>query len=107
MPPTSASTGRPVDAEVGGIAAESLAPRRVGALMFPIAQRHVARVVLVTDEAIRQAQKSLWETLRIVAEPGGAAALAALLARRYRPEKSERVGVVVSGGNTIAVDFER
>jgi threonine dehydratase len=101
------AAGRPVDAEAGGIAADSLAPRRVGTLMFPIAQRHVERVVLVTDEAIRQAQKALWATLRIVAEPGGAAAFAAVLSRRYRPQPGERVGVMVSGGNTVAVDFER
>src|SRR5215469_1425111 len=60
------AAGRPVDAPAGGIAADSLAPRRVGELMFPIAQRHVARVVLVSEDAIRQAQKALWETLRIV-----------------------------------------
>ena len=101
------AAGRPVDAEVGGIAADSLAPRRVGELMFPIAQRHVARVVLVTEDAIRQTQKALWATLRIVAEPGGAAACAALLSGRYRPQAGERVGVLISGGNTTAVDFER
>ncbi len=99
--------GRPVDAPAGGIAADSLAPRRVGGLMFPIAQAHVDRVVLVTDDAIRQAQGALWSSLRIVAEPGGAAALAALLSRIYVPGPAERVGVVVSGGNTTAVDFER
>jgi threonine dehydratase len=101
------AAGRPVDAEAGGIAADSLAPRRVGTLMFPIAQRHVARVVLVTDEAIRQAQKALWAAVRVVAEPGGAAAFAAVLSGRYRPQPGERVGVVVSGGNTVAVDFDR
>lgn len=101
------AAGRPVDAEAGGIAADSLAPRRVGTLMFPIAQRHVARVVLVTDDAIQQAQKALWAAVRIVAEPGGAAAFAAVLSGRYRPQPGERVGVVVSGGNTVAVDFDR
>jgi len=99
--------GRPVDTESGGIAADSLAPRRVGELMFPIAQRYVDRVVLVTDEDIRNAQEALWSTLRIAAEPGGAAALAALLSGQYRPEADERVAVLVSGGNTTAVDFRR
>jgi len=99
--------GRPVDTESGGVAADSLAPRRVGELMFPIAQRYVNRVVLVTDEAIRNAQEALWWALRIVAEPGGAAALAALLSGQYRPEAEERVAVLVSGGNTTAVDFRR
>jgi threonine dehydratase len=101
------AAGRPVDAEAGGLAADSLAPRRVGELMFPIAQRYVSRVVLVTDEAIRHAQEALWKAVRVVAEPGGAAALAALLSGRYRPEPEERVGVLVSGGNTTAVDFSR
>ena len=99
--------GAPVDAPAGGVAADSLAPRQVGALMFPIAQAHVARVVLVSDEAIRAGQQRLWETVRIVAEPGGAAAFAALVSGAYAPAPGERVGVVVSGGNTIAVDFAR
>ena len=101
------AAGKPVDAEAGGIAADSLAPRRVGELMFPIARAHVARVVLVADAAIRRAQEALWETVRVVAEPGGAAAFSALLDRAYVPEPEERVGVVVSGGNTTAVDFGR
>jgi threonine dehydratase len=97
--------GRPVDAEAGGIAADSLAPKRVGEMMFPIAQTHVHRVVLVSDESIQQAQKALWKVLRIVAEPGGAAAFAALLSGRYQPHPGQRVGVLVCGGNTTAVDF--
>jgi threonine dehydratase len=101
------AAGRPVDAEVGGIAADSLAPQRIGELVFPIARDRVDRVVLVSDDAIRAAQQALWDVLRVVAEPGGAAAFAALLSGRYRPEKSERVAVVVCGGNTVAVDFER
>lgn len=99
--------GRPVDAEAGGIAAESLAPRRVGQLMFPIAQRHVDSVVLVSDDAICEAQQTLWKALRVVAEPGGAAAFAALTSGRYKPEEGEHVGVLVCGGNTSAVDFRR
>lgn len=97
--------GRPVDAETGSIAGDSLAPRRVGDLMFPIAQAHVDHVVLVSDAAIRHAQEALWATVRVVAEPGGAAALAGLLAGGYRPAPGERVGVLISGGNTTAVDF--
>ena len=99
--------GQPVDAPAGGIAADSLAPRRVGSLMFPIARAHVARVVLVSDEAIRNGQRALWEVARIVAEPGGAAALSAVVSGAYRPAPHERVGVVISGGNTTAVDFDR
>src|SRR5262245_44970145 len=97
--------GKLVDAPAGGLAADSLAPRRVGALMFPIAQTHIARVILVDDAAIRRAQEALWEALRVVAEPGGAAALSALVSGAYVPDPGERVGVVVSGGNTTAVDF--
>jgi threonine dehydratase len=98
--------GRPVDAPAGGIAADSLAPRRVGELMFPLAQKYAERVVLVEDQAIRDAQRTLWERLRIAAEPGGAAAFAALLSGRYVPSRGERVGVLVCGGNTAAVDFK-
>src|ERR1700722_13351593 len=98
--------GRPIDAPAGGIAADSLAPRQVGKLMFPIAQRHVAEAVLVSDDAIRDAQRRLWDVLRIAAEPGGTAALAALLCGRYRPAKGERVAVMLCGANTNAVDFE-
>jgi threonine dehydratase len=99
--------GKPVDAEAGGIAADSLAPRRVGELVFPIAKDFVDCVVLVGDDAIAKAQQALWDVTRIVAEPGGAAATAALLSGRYRPQPNERVGVMVSGGNTVAVDFNR
>jgi len=99
--------GRPVDAAAGGLAADSLAPRRVGELMFPLAQNYVERVALVSDDAIRSAQELLWKTLRIVAEPGGAAALAALLSGSYVPAANERVGVIICGGNTTAVDFTR
>ena len=99
--------GKPVDAPAGGIAADSLAPRRVGELMFPLAQRFVSHVALVSDDAIRAAQRALWNGLRVVAEPGGAAAFAALLSGAYRPQPNERVGVLVCGGNSTAVDFDR
>ena len=98
--------GRPVDAPAGGIAADSLAPRQVGALMFPIAQAHIAEAVLVSDDDIRNAQKAIWNGLRIVAEPGGAAAFAALLSGRYKPAPDERVAILVCGSNTTAVRFD-
>jgi threonine dehydratase len=100
------AAGRPVDAEAGGIAADSLAPRRVGELVFPLIQRHVHSTVLVTDDAIRDAQRLLWKSLRLVAEPGGAAALAALTSRRYQPAPNERIAVLICGGNTTAVKFD-
>lgn len=99
--------GRPVDVEVGGIAADSLGARRVGSLVFPVAREHVERVALVSDDAIREAQRALWDTLRQVLEPGGAAAFAALLSGAYRPAPGERVGVVLCGGNSTAVDLSR
>jgi threonine dehydratase len=99
--------GKPVDAPAGGIAADSLAPKQVGKLMFPLAQKYVEKVVLVEDDAIRASQKELWDRLRLVAEPGGAAAFAALLSKKFSPSKTERVGILVCGGNTAAVDFSR
>jgi threonine dehydratase len=101
------AAGHPVDAEAGGIAADSLAPKQIGAMVYPIAREHVAEVVLVEDEAIRAAQRALWDVIRVVGEPGGSAATAALLSGRYRPRAGECVGIVVSGGNTVAVDFDR
>jgi threonine dehydratase len=73
--------------------------------MFPIARAHVERVVLVSDEAIRRAQQALWNMARVVAEPGAAAGMAAVLEGAYAPAPDERVGVVISGANTTAVDF--
>jgi threonine dehydratase len=91
--------GRPVDAPAGGVAVDSLAPRRVGELMFPIAQQHVDRVLLVEDDDIVRAQQVLWDVFRIVVEPGGAAAFAAILTGRYTPSHDEHVVVVLCGGN--------
>jgi len=97
--------GKPVDAPAGGIAADSLAPRQVGKLMFPLARKYVEKVILVEDDEIQAAQRELWNRLRIAAEPGGAAAFAALLSGKYSPANAERVGVLVCGGNTTAVNF--
>lgn len=99
--------GRPVDAETGSIAIDSLAPRRVGEKTFGVIKDLVRQVVLVTDDAIRNAQDLLWETLRLVGEPGGCAALAAVLSGEYSPGPDEIVTVVISGANTTAVDFGR
>jgi len=98
--------GHPVDAEAGGLAADSLAPRRIGERLFPITQAYVAKTVLVTDAAIRQAQHALWRTLRLVVEPGGAAAFSALTSGAYKIKPGERVAVIISGGNTTAVNFD-
>ena len=96
---TALRAGRPVDAPAGGVAADALAPRRVGELMFPIAQSHVEQVVLVPDEAILDAQRVLWEAVRLAVEPAAATALAALRVGAYRPAADERVAVVISGAN--------
>lgn len=97
--------GAPVDAPAGGVAGDSLAPQRVGELVFPIVREHVSEVVLVADDDIVRAQQSLWDVVRVAAEPGGAAAFAALLSGRYRPRSGERVAVLVCGANTDAVRF--
>lgn len=98
--------GHPVDAEAGGLAADSLAPRRVGDRVFPIVAKYARQTVLVSDAAIADAQAMLWRALRIVAEPGGAAAFSAILSGAYRPVAGERVAVIISGGNTAAVNFD-
>jgi threonine dehydratase len=94
------AAGRPVQAPVGGVAADSLGARQSGALMFPIAQRFVSEAVLVPDAAILAAQRLLWDRFRLVAEPGGATALAALLSGAWVPPAGARVGIVVCGANT-------
>jgi threonine dehydratase len=90
----------------GGVAAESLAPRRIGEFVFPLISRFISNTVLVSDEAILDAQRRLWTSLRVVAEPGGAAALAALTSGQYTPGPEERVGVLICGGNTAIVNFK-
>lgn len=97
--------GHPVDSPAGGIAADSLAPKRVGELMFPLAQKFVEKVILVSDDDITLAQEALWSVLRTVTEPGGAAAFAALLSRRYQPAPGERVGILLCGANTAAINL--
>jgi threonine dehydratase len=99
--------GTPTDAAAGSIAADALAPRRVGDLMFPISQRYVSDVLLVDDQAIRRAQYALWQATRQVAEPAAAVGIAALMTGAYRPEPAERIAVVISGANTTPADFDK
>ncbi|HSS27646.1 MAG TPA: threonine/serine dehydratase [Usitatibacter sp.] len=97
--------GEPVDAPAGGVAADSLAPKRVGTLMFEFAKRHLT-TVLVSDDAIRDAQRALWKTMRVVAEPGGAAAFAGLASGAWKPQPTQKkIGILVCGANTTAVTF--
>ena len=97
--------GKPVDAPAEGIAADSLAPKRVGEMMFPIAEAFVERSILVSDDQIIAAQKALWDRVRIISEPGGAAAFAAILSGRYEPSAGERVAVLVCGANANPAKF--
>lgn len=97
--------GKPVDVSAGGLAADSLGAKRIGEHAFPLVRAHAAGSLLVGDGEIREAQRRLWSIARIVAEPGAAAGLAALLSGRYRPQAGERVGLIVCGANTTAVDF--
>jgi threonine dehydratase len=93
------AAGAPVDAPAGSIAVDALAPRRIGELVFPITEAYVEDVVLVDDDAIRAAQRTLWQTARIAAESAASVGVAALLAGAYKPAPGERVAVVISGAN--------
>ena len=97
----------PVEVAVGGVASDSLGARRIGDVPFEVARRHIAEALLVPDEAILEAQARLWDGLRILAEPGGAASLAALISGAYRARRGERVAVIVCGGNTGALPERR
>jgi threonine dehydratase len=94
------AAGRPADVTPSGYAVDSLGASRVGALVFPIAQAAVDHVALVEDADIARAQGWLWNELRLITEPGGATALAALLSGAYVPAPAERVGIIVCGANT-------
>ena len=92
--------GRPVDVKISGIAADALGASRIGVPNFEVAQKLVRQSVLVDDDAVRRAQRALWEDLHIVAEPSGATGLAALMAGAYRPGPTERVATLICGANT-------
>jgi threonine dehydratase len=91
--------GRPADAPAGSVAADALAPRRVGELVFPITESFVEDVVLVDDASILAAQRGLWQALRIAAEPAAAVGVAALLTGAYKPAPGEHVAIVITGAN--------
>ena len=101
------AAGAPVEVTPSGIAADLLGASRIGALSFAIARHSVDSVSLVSDADIRQAQAWLWDTVRIVSEPGGATAVAALLSGAYRPDEGERVAAIVCGANTDPESFAR
>ncbi|WP_430514162.1 pyridoxal-phosphate dependent enzyme [Pannonibacter phragmitetus] len=91
--------GEPVEVPVSGSAVDSLGARRVGDLTFAISARCVERIVIVRDDEVMAAQQKLWRGLQLVAEPGGAAAFAALLCGAYVPQRGERIGILLCGGN--------
>jgi threonine dehydratase len=93
------AAGQPVDVEVGGLAASSLGAARIGELAWA-ARGSVARSIVVADDDVRAAQRALWAGARLIAEPGGATALAALTSGAYVPAHDERVAVLVCGANT-------
>jgi len=99
------AAGKPVDVEVGGVAADALGAGRAGMIGLAIAQRYVERVILVTDDEVTRARRLLWDDCRVAAEPGAAAPLAALLAGGYVPQPDERVALVVCGGNADPADL--
>jgi threonine dehydratase len=99
------AAGSTITIKPSGLATDSLGASAAGSIMFPIAQKFIDHVALVTDEDIRNAQRWLWAHAQILTEPGGATALAALLSGSYRPAKGERVGVIVCGANTPLAAF--
>jgi threonine dehydratase len=96
--------GARIDVQVSGVAADSLGASRIGAACFALSGA-LEQPILLTDDEILAAQKAIWDVLRLVAEPGGAAAFGALLSGKYKPAKDERVGVLLCGANTTAVKF--
>jgi threonine dehydratase len=95
-------SGRPVEVEVGGVAASALGASRLGDIPWA-ANRWIAQSLLVPDETILEAQRWLWETCRALAEPAGCAPIAALVGGGYTPSPGEHVVAVISGANTRAL----
>lgn len=91
--------GGPTDVNVSGLCANALGAKRIGSMAFDLARTQSLHSILVTDDAVAQAQKALWQNLRQLVEPAGAAALAALLSGAYQPEPDEKVAVLLCGAN--------
>ncbi len=84
---------------VGGVAADSLGARRIGALCWEVSQRHVHDALLLPDDAIRAAQRWLWKELKLAVEPAAALGLAALQTGAYQPQPQETVALILCGAN--------
>ncbi|WP_026414404.1 threonine/serine dehydratase [Actinomadura oligospora] len=102
---TALDQGERATVAVSGVASDSLGASRIGEIAFDVARRTGVRSVLVPDEAIVEARRTLWERHRLVAEHGTAAALAALLTGAYTPAPDERTAIVVCGANTDPSDL--
>lgn len=99
------AAGRPVDVEVGGVAADSLGARRIGGIAWAL-QVQVQGAHLLDDEAIKRARCRMWEEMRLAVEPAAALPLAALWEGTVRPAPQERVAVIVCGANTDPATLE-
>ena len=91
--------GQPVDVTVGGIAADSLGARRIGAIAWDVTRAHVKDALLLPDAAIRDAQRWLWKELKLAVEPAAALGLAALHGGAFRPKPGDTVCLVICGAN--------
>ena len=91
--------------EVSGLAANALGAKQAGRICYDLARVTNTGCVNVEDAAIAEAQHRLWSALRLVVEPAGAAALAALLSGAYRPQKGERLAVLLCGANPAVSPF--
>lgn len=100
------AAGGPVDVGVSGVAADSLGARRLGSIAWEVAQRRGVAGVLVSDEAILEARRAVWDRYRVVLENGAAAPVAALMSGAYRPGDGERLAVVLCGANTDPSDLD-
>jgi threonine dehydratase len=99
------AAGGPVDVKVSGVAADSLGARRAGQIAYDLTAAAGVTSVLVSDQAIVDARRRLWDDYRIVVEHGTAAAYAALTSGGYVPAGGERVVVLLCGANTDPTDL--
>jgi threo-3-hydroxy-L-aspartate ammonia-lyase len=95
----SLAKGERITIEVPKTIADGLQTTAPGELTFAVAREHVRAMVTVNDDELRDAMRFAFERMKMVIEPSGAAALAALLQRRIPELAGKRVGVIVSGGN--------
>ena len=91
--------GPDIDVSASGISAGSLGGPRLGELSYAVVKERVKDAIVLPDAAVFDAANRLWDSTRLVGEPGAATALAALTSGAYRPSKDERIAVLVCGGN--------